>query len=329
MTKTYKILLPCFILAFVAFAVLGFIMPSTAKAVENITTTFESNRYHDLLFTYQESFLSDTTNLDLINIYRAFWYIDFQVNNDTVQAFFYSLDTNFNRPLVGEQNGVYTRKELNLRSFSDTSTSEDYFTFTNTTGGSNSRILEYVCQYEQFSSTVNNSTPTALTVTYRSLDDVIWNFTAGNYDLNVRNNAYCVTTYTWSNDYYRISLSFVAQYTRDFWDSLNVAPYSYTMYFDNNVTGQGGYDLGFQNGIIVGENKANSTVNIDSESYKAGFNYGYEKGLDGDLDWTFIFKSASDLLSFKIFGTFSILDILTVVMAVSIALIFLKMFAGG
>ena len=68
--------------------------------------------------------------------------------------------------------------------------------------------------------------------------------------------------------------------------------------------------------------------------YNTGYNTGYDKGLYEGSSKSFnpigmIIRPVAQLFSIKMFGDFAIGDFLTVAMFVSVAIIFLKIFAGG
>ena len=68
--------------------------------------------------------------------------------------------------------------------------------------------------------------------------------------------------------------------------------------------------------------------------YNTGYNTGYNKGFGEGSSKTFnpigmIIKPVAQLFSIKMFGEFAIGDFFTVAMFVSVAIIFLKIFAGG
>lgn len=91
------------------------------------------------------------------------------------------------------------------------------------------------------------------------------------------------------------------------------------------------YNQGYNAGYLYGYNQgSDSGYNI---GYDNGYQIGYNKGIESaEADFNpigIIIKPVAELLEIKIFGNFSIGAFLSVGLFVSIALIFLKMFAGG
>lgn len=76
------------------------------------------------------------------------------------------------------------------------------------------------------------------------------------------------------------------------------------------------------------------TLNYMNSFFENGYNTGYEEGYIKGTETTFnpigmIINPISTFFSMPIFGSFAIGDFFTVAMFVSVALIFLKIFAGG
>lgn len=81
-----------------------------------------------------------------------------------------------------------------------------------------------------------------------------------------------------------------------------------------------GNKTGYDNGYKEGEDKG----------YQNGYNNGYTEGSNGTFNPIgMILQPAADFLEIKIFGDFSIGSFLGAALFISVALIFLKMFAGG
>lgn len=79
-------------------------------------------------------------------------------------------------------------------------------------------------------------------------------------------------------------------------------------------------DKGFQNGHEAGK----------TEGYEEGFEKGYNAGSGGQFNpVTFVLEPIHQFLEMKIAGNFSIGSFLAIGLFVALALIFLKMFAGG
>lgn len=102
-----------------------------------------------------------------------------------------------------------------------------------------------------------------------------------------------------------------------------------------------GYSAGYQNGYDVGydaghEDGYNAGLNENSQ-YQAGYNSGYAVGLAagqniswGNLNVVSLFLSpVNSFLATPLFGSFSIGTAFSVVLVVLLAVIFIKMFAGG
>lgn len=100
-----------------------------------------------------------------------------------------------------------------------------------------------------------------------------------------------------------------------FLDNLTVLN-SYDSYLD-------GYNAGYDAGYSDGNN----------EGYNSGYQVGYNKGLVeswGDFNVVNVMLSpVATFLSTPLFGSFSIGSVLSVLVAVAVGLIFIKMFSGG
>lgn len=106
-----------------------------------------------------------------------------------------------------------------------------------------------------------------------------------------------------------------------------------TVALDNDASGSynQGYTDGFNAGNSSGYNKGyNAGLTAgQSSGYQDGYNKGYTDGqqiLGGSEG---LIAGTSNLFTMKIFGTFSILDILLIVFGIGMGIWFLKMFAGG
>lgn len=106
-----------------------------------------------------------------------------------------------------------------------------------------------------------------------------------------------------------------------------------TVALDNDSSGSynQGYTDGFNAGNSSGYNKGyNAGLTVgQSSGYQDGYNKGYTDGqqiLGGSEG---LIAGTSNLFTMKIFGTFSILDILLIVFGIGMGIWFLKMFAGG
>lgn len=106
-----------------------------------------------------------------------------------------------------------------------------------------------------------------------------------------------------------------------------------TVTLDNDASGSynQGYTDGFNAGNSSGYNKGyNAGLTAgQSSGYQDGYNKGYTDGqqiLGGSEG---LIAGTSNLFTMKIFGTFSILDILLIVFGIGMGIWFLKMFAGG
>lgn len=106
-----------------------------------------------------------------------------------------------------------------------------------------------------------------------------------------------------------------------------------TVALDNDASGSynQGYTDGFNAGNSSGYNKGyNAGLTAgQSSGYQDGYNKGYLDGqqiLGGSEG---LIAGTSNLFTMKIFGTFSILDILLIVFGIGMGIWFLKMFAGG
>ena len=102
-----------------------------------------------------------------------------------------------------------------------------------------------------------------------------------------------------------------------------------------------GHETGYNQGYEAGETAGHETgYNQGYEAgetagHEAGFNQGYTEGYDEGASTgltnpiEYFIKPIDEFMSVKIFGTLAIGDIISLVLFVTIALIFLKMFAGG
>lgn len=81
-----------------------------------------------------------------------------------------------------------------------------------------------------------------------------------------------------------------------------------------------GYDIGYSDGLEEGK----------QQGYDLGYSTGYSKGSDGTFNPVgMIINPVAQFLSTPLFGNFSIGSFFTVALFVSVALIFLRIFAGG
>lgn len=93
-----------------------------------------------------------------------------------------------------------------------------------------------------------------------------------------------------------------------------------------------GYNVGFLQGV---ENSGDNSYDRGYQNgYNDGYNQGYNVGYSAGSDTTFnpvgmVINPVAQLLSTPLFGNFSIGSFFTVALFVSVALIFLRIFAGG
>ena len=100
-------------------------------------------------------------------------------------------------------------------------------------------------------------------------------------------------------------------------------------YWNENITNDSAYDGGYNQGEEQGyQNGYNQGL---TDGYNSGYNAGYDKGAsEGLTNPIALFISPIDsFLSTDIFGTISIGDIMAVIIFIMVAIIFIKMFAGG
>lgn len=106
-----------------------------------------------------------------------------------------------------------------------------------------------------------------------------------------------------------------------------------TVTLDNDASGSynQGYTDGFNAGNSSGYNKGyNAGLTAgQSAGYQDGYNKGYTDGQQILGGTEGLIAGTSNLFTMKIFGTFSILDILLIVFGIGMGIWFLKMFAGG
>lgn len=84
----------------------------------------------------------------------------------------------------------------------------------------------------------------------------------------------------------------------------------------------------------VNTQNINQTLDYMNSFFESGYNAGYNEGYNNGIDKTFnpigmIISPVAQFFSTPMFGSFAIGDFFTVAMFVSVALIFLKIFAGG
>ncbi len=92
-----------------------------------------------------------------------------------------------------------------------------------------------------------------------------------------------------------------------------------------------GYDEGQEDGYQTGYNDGILLSDAYDEGYREGYSNGLNKGLSDTLTnpVSFFLQPVQAFLDTKLFGNFSIGTALNAVLFVSLALIFIKMFAGG
>lgn len=112
------------------------------------------------------------------------------------------------------------------------------------------------------------------------------------------------------------------------WQSVATSPaLNYTSYLYNLLESQynNGHTAGYDEGHTAGYN----------DGHTAGYNQGYTAGKDAGLAQTlnnplsFFFNPVVSFLDTEIFGVISIGDVLALLLYTAVAIIFIKMFAGG
>ena len=115
-----------------------------------------------------------------------------------------------------------------------------------------------------------------------------------------------------------------------------------TLAQDIQLTYQDGYNDGHAAGYEEGHSAGHAAgweqgeqvgyENGHEAGYNEGYNTGYSKGLQdaGKIpDISMFIASANNMLQTDIWGNISIMDVLTIALAISCIVIFLKYFAGG
>ena len=109
-------------------------------------------------------------------------------------------------------------------------------------------------------------------------------------------------------------------------------------YEEGETAGQeAGYNQGYEEGETAGQEAGYNQGYEEGETigHEAGYNQGYTQGYDAGVSAgltnpiEYFIKPIDEFMSIKIFGTLAIGNILSIILFVAIALIFLKMFAGG
>lgn len=287
-----------FALMLCCFAICGLCYTPISYAYEQVSTQFTSNQYQCTLNSYTVNNVDGQEIVDTTSFshYRAVWYVEFVVSANSVQPFLYALDTNYNSDVFGDYVD-FTKEQLYVRPYTDTSTQESYFVYHNGLY-SQYRYLEYVCQYEIYDTIpVDSALPDYLEITYSDLGISQWQWTIANIPAGSHNagyyisNSYVLQTYTWGNEYYRVSLSFPVQTTRDFFVRIhgntasqpNASVYSYTMYYNKDAMTNDSYRNGYEQGKKDGINFEKTHVDKNSASYLAGV----QDTINGQNPYTF------------------------------------------
>lgn len=95
------------------------------------------------------------------------------------------------------------------------------------------------------------------------------------------------------------------------------------------TTGEGQYNTGYAAGFVNG--REHGYNDGEKDGYDKGYTQGYDKGAMEGLKnpIEYFLKPIDSFMNTKIFGTLAIGNIISILLFVMIALIFLKMFAGG
>lgn len=109
---------------------------------------------------------------------------------------------------------------------------------------------------------------------------------------------------------------------------LYAPPVTGTYYVVANAEGNTANSSPASNSVVVTSTPSNPAFN---EGYEQGFNDGYDVGVGQGLanPLTIFVRPINSFLTTDLFGTISIGDVMQVLLFICLALIFLKMFAGG
>lgn len=108
-----------------------------------------------------------------------------------------------------------------------------------------------------------------------------------------------------------------------------------TYYTASSITDNIIYQNGYNDGVVVGNRDGYSNgyndakIEYDGSGYDDGYNDGWRAGQDNEFSLGWFLQSSLNILDVKIFGLFSIGDVLMVSVGVMLVLIVLKIFAGG
>lgn len=108
-----------------------------------------------------------------------------------------------------------------------------------------------------------------------------------------------------------------------------------TYYTTSNLTDTVIFQNGYADGLIAGNRDGyekgynDARAEYEGSGYNDGYNDGWRDGQDNDFSLGWFLQSSLNILDVKLFGLFSIGDVLKVSVGVMLVLIVLKIFAGG
>ena len=257
-------MLSIFAVMSVSTAVFGMLHTPVANAMTSVTTfkTFE--------YLSNQVFYNDTLT-DFKN-YFCTWSIEFQiVESKEVGFVLYFLDHNYNKQVE--------EYIMDTRDYSTTNMVVDYIA--TSTGNTSVRYMDYLLQVELLQDYIVDVSPKYLDITYTSVANSGYDWTVKrlfNYDLDTGvyesgNDQYILNTYTFGNDYYRFSFTYVVSTTTAYANMIDSEvgkAISNRMYFSPDVNGSStygdGYSAGYRDAVIT----YNGKVYKESQSYLQG-----------------------------------------------------------
>lgn len=237
-------------------------------------------------------------------IYNDFYLYDIGQDPQKINGAFTYVNTEYHP--MGVSAGDVTQLEL---SFATSGATMNY-KLTYTSGQSTTYIAVMSTRYgSAFISFISHVT---VTITeYQNANNVLYTYTGAGNPFSNGSSLVIDDVALWNVEYAQMRIDFEAE--------------GYSAYEDGRADG---YDEGYGAGHEVGYDEGYDVGT--SDGYEDGYNAGYAVGLEEvQPSASTMVAAAGNLLNADIFGTWSLADILTIMIGLACAIAFLKLFAGG
>lgn len=245
-----------FVVLFVCSTLCAFVYVPTASAMTSVTT-FTTTQYLAQQYFYDSSLTSGNNLLTT-------WYFTFDVESSGLGFYLYTVDHNYNTNP--------TRVELLGRAYDNGNLTTNYFI---SLYGSGQRYADYILEYENYVDIITNVQPQYLTISYSSvaLSRYDWTIKRVYDSTSSTYGGYVIAHYTWGNNQYRFTYSFVVRTTLALAQGLDngTTPIpNDTMYYSADLTESNQYNNGYNQGFTDGVRDQFNKVDKNSASYKQG-----------------------------------------------------------